>query len=140
MYLYMCIDPDPDPYLNCQGHTWQLRSEYKCLCPRYNLLMYWWNTIRLVHTFSYLRRCAVILTRLYTSKPKGMRYILRSLYTCLCRRYNLLMYLRFGGRYSRPLDCLVWLKFAASCLQCCLYSIILYQWSCFAINRFGIFT
>ena len=94
----------------------------------------------LVQMFSYLRHCAVTLTgyRLQSSRScntfKG-----QSIHVCV-RAITLFIHWSFGGGYNRPLDCLVWFKFVASCLRCCLCFIILYQWSCFAINRFGIFT
>ena len=68
----MCIALDPGPYLKGQGPTGQLKVRvcharvrtitYLCIdgIP-YNL----------VQMFSYLRRCAVTLTRVYTSKLKG---------------------------------------------------------------------
>ena len=60
----------------------------------------------LVKMLSSLRRYAVTLSRVHTSKVKVTQYIYMSEYTWPYLRYNLLMHWRFSERYSRPLHCL----------------------------------
>jgi len=55
---------------------------------------------------SSLRRFAVTLTQVHTSRVKVTQDIWRSEYTCLCPRYNLLMHWRLGGDMA-SFGCLV---------------------------------
>ena len=56
-----------------------------------------WLPYYLVQMLSSLRRFAVTLTQVHTSRVKVTQDIWRSEYTCLCSRYNLLMHWRLGG-------------------------------------------
>ena len=61
------------------------------MCQGYNLLLHCALPYNLIW-ISLLRQCAVTLTQVHTSKVKVTQDNLRSEYTCLCPRYNLLMY------------------------------------------------
>ena len=60
--------------------------------------------------FSYLRRCAVTLTRLQTSKLKVMRYILRSEYTIMFNLRYSSIEASAGIKPSYGLPCVIYLK------------------------------